>query len=87
MLWLTSGVILAYFQMPPLPTVRWHTIPLPTWMVVGGIVGGLLLAAIGRGGVELGARTKARMAESHLTDAIGDKVLAQILPFAGAAAE
>lgn len=73
-LWLTSGVVLAYFQMPPLPSYRWHNIPLPTLMVGGGVAAGLLLGVIGRGGVELSARGKARQATSALTRSIAKVV-------------
>ncbi len=51
-----SALVLAYLRMPPLPEVTWWGFPPPTVLVVGGALAGLVLAALSRVGVEIGAR-------------------------------
>lgn len=69
--WLGSAFVLAYLQLPPLPDVIWWQFPAPTVLVVGGVVAGLLLAALARIGVEIGARRRVRQARQRLRAAIG----------------
>ena len=65
--WLALGVVLLYFQLPALPpALRWHGIGLPTWLVIGGVAAGLLLALISRVFVEITARSKAARAQHVL---------------------
>ena len=68
--WLGSAFVLAYLQLPPLPRVAWHGFPVPTLLVVGGVVAGLLLAGLSRIGVEVGARRRSRQARHSLRAAI-----------------
>lgn len=70
-LWLTVNAVLSYFGLPPLPTVPvvlpgGAGIPLPTVLVAGGVVAGLVLAGLGRLFVSLGARSARRRAERIL---------------------
>ena len=68
--WLAVDFVLAYFQMPPLPTYRYREIPLQTWLILGGVVAGLLLAGLSRILVEVTARAKGRRALSVLTKSV-----------------
>lgn len=70
LLWLSSGFVLAYFQLPPLPRVTWWQIPAPTFLVGGGVLAGLLLAGASRIGVEIGARRRSAKARSALQASI-----------------
>ncbi len=60
--WLSSGVLLAYLQLPPLPRVRWYRLPAPTVLTVGGVAAGIVLAALSRIGVSVGARRRSLQA-------------------------
>ncbi len=71
LVWLGIGFAALYFQFPPPPSVRWHNIPIPTLLVFGGVACGLLLAALSRVFVEVGARAKAGRARHVLTKAVG----------------
>lgn len=65
-LWLAVDFALLYFQMPPLPEVTWNGFPVPTLLVVGGVVAGLLVGGLSRIGVEVGARRKVANARRAL---------------------
>lgn len=77
--WLAADFALAYFQMPPLPTRTWRRIPVQTWLVLGGVAAGLVLAAISRLLVEATARAKARRAQSMLTKSVAEVARSQVL--------
>ncbi|WP_203567259.1 GTPase [Aestuariimicrobium ganziense] len=80
LLWLGVDVALAYFQLPALPVYRWRGVPYQTWAVIGGVVAGLLLAAVSRVFVEVAARGKARRAESVLHRSVaevGDRLVVE----------
>lgn len=68
--WLASAFVLAYLQLPPLPKVTWRGFPVPTVLVVGGVVAGLVLAGLARIGIEVGARRRVRLARAALRTAI-----------------
>ena len=68
--WLGLSFVLAYFQLPPLPEVRWWGLPAPTVLAIGGVLAGLLLAGLARIGVEVGARRRAAKARQSLRAAI-----------------
>ncbi|RMB62330.1 GTPase [Tessaracoccus antarcticus] len=72
--WLTADVALAYFQLPRLPRVMIRDIPfpLPTLLVGGGLLVGLLLSIGSRVVVGLGARSKARRARAILRRRIAE---------------
>ena len=64
-----------YLRLPPLPEVTWWGFPPPLVLIVGGVLAGLLVAALSRIGVEVGARRRARAARRSLLRAI-DQVTA-----------
>ncbi|CAA9327018.1 MAG: putative ATP-binding membrane protein [uncultured Friedmanniella sp.] len=66
LLWLGSAFVLAYLRLPPLPDVLWWGLPAPTVLTLGGVVAGLLVAALARIGVVVGARRRARRARAAL---------------------
>ncbi|OYO20923.1 ABC transporter [Enemella dayhoffiae] len=68
--WLGVAFLMLYLQLPPLPEVRWWGIPAPTVLLVGGVGLGLLVAALARIGVEVGARRKQRRARAALLASI-----------------
>ena len=71
LLWLLADVLLAYFQLPPLPAVHVAgRLALPTVLAIGGALAGVLLALVSRGFVELSARAKAARAGQVLADAV-----------------
>jgi GTP-binding protein EngB required for normal cell division len=80
-LWLLVLVVLGFFQLDEIvPLPRVEGVPLPTLLVVCGLLGGLLLAMVARPVVGLRARRRGRTAGRRLRDAIDavaeDEVLA-----------
>lgn len=71
-LWLAAIAVMAYLQLPELPTPRWREIPVPTILLVGGVVLGILLALACRVLVALTARSRARSADTRLRRAIAE---------------
>jgi hypothetical protein len=79
-LWLLALVVLGFFQLDDvLPLPRVEGIPLPTLLVVGGLLAGLLLALVCRPLVALRARRRARTAERRLTAAVREVAEAEVL--------
>ncbi|GAB2595768.1 GTPase [Microlunatus antarcticus] len=68
--WLGAAFLLAYLQLPPLPKVAWWGFPAPTVLTIGGVAAGLLVAALARIGVVIGARRRARLARQRLLAAV-----------------
>lgn len=71
LLWLTANLVLAYFGLPPLPGVplalaNGVEVPLPTVLVFGGLLAGLVLSVGSRIFVGLGARSAERRARGVL---------------------
>ena len=70
-LWLLGLVALAYLQLDDvLPLPRVEGIPLPTLLLVGGLLAGLLLALLVRPLVRASARRRRRRAERRLRAAV-----------------
>jgi hypothetical protein len=51
--------------------VTWGGFPVPTVLLVGGVAAGLLVAALARIGVVVGARRRAALARQRLRAAVG----------------
>jgi GTP-binding protein EngB required for normal cell division len=71
MLWLLGLAVLGYLRVEdvvPLPEVR--GVPIPTWLLVGGALVGLLLAFVARIANALGARRRARSAARSLRERV-----------------
>ncbi|EPH07051.1 hypothetical protein HMPREF1531_00098 [Propionibacterium sp. oral taxon 192 str. F0372] len=71
-LWLLIDALLAYMQLPHLPRILIGKVPLPTVLLIGGVIAGLATAGLARIGVEAGARAKALRAERVLTKAMAE---------------
>ena len=70
--WLLVDVALAYMQLSPLPTLMIGRLPLPTAVLLGGSLAGVLTGLLARIGVEVGARAKAARAERVLVRSVTD---------------
>jgi len=78
-LWLLALVVLGFFRLDDvLPLPRVQRVPLPTLLLVGGLLAGLLLALVSRPLVRLRARRRARAAERGLRAAV-DEVAEDVL--------
>lgn len=65
-LWLGTLAVLGYARMPqPTPPDQWG-FPLPTLLLVVGVLAGVLLALLSRSLIALGSRSRARRAERRL---------------------
>lgn len=69
--WLAVDAVGAYFQLR-LPPVRWHNFPVPTFMVLGGVIAGVVASMLCRIGVQAGARAAERHAKSELRASLVD---------------
>jgi hypothetical protein len=79
-LWLLGLVGLGLLQLDdvvPLPRVE--GIPLPTLLLVGGLLAGLLLALVARPLVAMGARRRARQVRRRLLERVGEVADAQVV--------
>ncbi|MBO0900848.1 50S ribosome-binding GTPase [Cellulomonas sp. zg-ZUI22] len=71
-LWLAGLAVLAYLQLPDPVTPVWGPAPAPTVLLVGGVLAGLLVAALGAVAARWGARARARSARRRLRAAVQD---------------
>jgi hypothetical protein len=69
-LWLAALAVMGYLQLPAPETPSWQGVPVPTLMLLGGVVVGVGLALLSRVFVSISARAKARTAERRLRSAI-----------------
>ena len=77
--WLFANPALASLGLPLLPTLLWYGVPASTWLLVGGLLGGILLAVLGRALVEIGANSHARVARRRLDAAVSQVVSEEVL--------
>jgi len=79
-LWLLGLVGLAYLQLDEvLPLPRTQGIPLPTLLLVLGLLAGAVLAVVVRPLVRIGARRRGRRAQRRLREAVGAVVDDELL--------
>lgn len=77
--WLFANPLLVALGLPTLPPVAWYGVPAGTWLLAGGLLGGVLLAVLGRVLVEIGANAHARTARRSLDDAVAAVVDDEVL--------
>lgn len=70
--WLGVLAGTAYLQLPDLGAPDWRGLPVPTLLLVGGVVTGLLLSLVSRGLISVGARSRARRADKRLRAAVAE---------------
>ncbi len=70
LVWLSVLFGVAWLQLPDPPTVRLGRVPLPTLLTLGGLAVGLLIAAIGRRLVGIGARRRSAAARESLNERV-----------------
>ncbi len=79
-LWLLGLAVLGWLQLDDvLPLPRVEGIPLPTLLLVAGLLGGALLAVLARPFVRAGARRRRRRAEQRLTARVGEVARVEVL--------
>jgi hypothetical protein len=71
-LWLAGLAAMGYLQMPAPETPDYRGFPIPTLMLLGGVLAGVLTALLSRLLSSLAARRKARSADRRLRAAIGE---------------
>jgi GTPase Era involved in 16S rRNA processing len=71
-LWLAGLAVMGYLQLPEPTTPDYRGLPVPTLMLLGGVLAGVLVALLSRLLVSVGARRKARSADRRLRAAIGE---------------
>jgi hypothetical protein len=69
-LWLAALAFFAYLRLPEPGNVDWHGLPVPTLLLLGGVLAGLLVAAISRAAASASARRRATRAGSRLRGGI-----------------
>lgn len=68
--WLGVLAVMGLLQLPAPTTPDWSGVPLPTGLLVGGVLLGWLLALLARAALGLAARRRARRAETRLRSAV-----------------
>ncbi len=68
--WLATLGIMSWLRLPEVGTPYVGPFPLPTLLFLGGLLGGLLLAVLGRGLVRRGARRRRAAVEEELRAAV-----------------
>ncbi len=71
-LWLGVLAVMGYLQLPTPESPKVEGLPLPTLMLLGGIVMGIVLSMLSRVFVRWSARSRARAADKRLRAAISD---------------
>jgi GTPase Era involved in 16S rRNA processing len=72
LLWLLLIFVVAWLNLPELPTIDIGDLPLPTVLAIGGAALGLLIAALARWATGVGARRRASIARRRLVAAATD---------------
>ncbi|WP_130012031.1 YfjP family GTPase [Serinicoccus sediminis] len=71
LLWLAALVVLGWLQLP-VEAPFWGPVPVPLALLVGGALGGLLLAVVGRAAAGVGAARRRRQVQHLLHDAVDE---------------
>ncbi len=71
-LWLAALAFFAYLRLPQPGEVDWNGLPVPTLMLIGGVVSGLLVAVVSRFAARVSARRRAQRADARLRGAIAE---------------
>jgi len=66
LVWLAVLFVLEWFQIPDPPTPEWHGWPVPTLMVIGGAVLGIVVSIVARRLVAVSARNQERRVRKRL---------------------
>lgn len=83
-LWLTLNVVLAYFGLPrvevyPLGPDGGLQIPVPTLMVIGGVLGGIVVSVLSGVAIRMAANGAARRAQKALQKSVAEVSLDHVL--------
>jgi type VI protein secretion system component VasK len=70
LLWLAALFVVAWLQLPPPPTADWGPVPVPTLLLVGGVVLGLLVSRISAGAAATGAWRRAERARRRIRERV-----------------
>jgi hypothetical protein len=71
-LWLAGLFALGYLRLPEPDTPEWNGFPVPTLMLLGGVLAGVLLALLSRLFAGISARRRAAAVQRRLHTAIGE---------------
>ena len=78
-LWLAGLYALTVLKLPEPEPPQLGVLPLPTVLLIGGVLAGLLLALLARAMAVLGARRRRRRAEARLRESVADVADALVL--------
>lgn len=70
-LWLLALAVVAWLRLPEIPTPEWGTLPLPTLLLLGGAIVGVVLAVLSRFAARVGGRRRTASVRRRLRDAVG----------------
>jgi GTP-binding protein EngB required for normal cell division len=70
LVWLAALFAVAWLQLPPPPTWHWGPVPVPTLLLVGGVVLGLLVSRISAGAAATGAWRRADRARRRVRERV-----------------
>jgi GTP-binding protein EngB required for normal cell division len=72
--WLAALAGISYLGLPPPGDPTWLSLPVPTWLLLGGLLLGFALAATSRAVGRASARRRARRADVRLRSSVADVV-------------
>ena len=72
LLWLLAIFVVAWLNLPDLPSVNLGGLPLPTVLAIGGAALGVLVATLARWATSVGARRRASIAHRRLVAATSE---------------
>ncbi len=71
-LWLLALGIAAWLRLPDIPTPDWGVVPVPTLLLLGGLVVGIATAVVSAFAARTGGRRRAESVRRRLRAAVGD---------------